>query len=200
VIEAEFVLSAAAASQLPKDPLPHVAMVGRSNVGKSTLINALLKLKVARTRATPGKTRLLNAYRIRGANGLRFILVDLPGYGFAGYGHDRDHNFDTMISEYFETRTEADTPTLAMLLVDARHPGLKSDIDAWNWITDSGVTRATIVTKIDKLSGSVKARELAKFRKTFDEPLLAVSADRGEGLEPLWILIRNLLQSPSNQF
>ena len=197
MIEAEFVLSAAAAGQLPKDPLPHVAMVGRSNVGKSTLINALLRQKVARTSATPGKTRLLNAYRIRAANGLRFLLVDLPGYGFAGYGHDRDHNFDTMISEYFQSRVEAEQPTLAMLLVDARHPGLASDIDAWHWITDSGVTRATIVTKIDKLSGSVRARELAKFRKTFDEPLLAVSADRGEGLEPLWTLIRNLLQSPS---
>ena len=197
MIEAEFVLSAPAAGQLPKDPLPHVAMVGRSNVGKSTLINALLRQKMARTSATPGKTRLLNAYRVRAANGLRFLLVDLPGYGFAGYGHDRDHNFDTMISEYFQSRVDAEQPTLAMLLVDARHPGLKSDVDAWNWITDSGVTRATIVTKIDKLSGSVKARELAKFRKTFDEPLLAVSADRGEGLEPLWTLIRNLLQSPS---
>lgn len=193
MIEAEFVLSAPAAAQLPKDPLPHVAMVGRSNVGKSTLINALLRQKMARTSATPGKTRLLNAYRIRAANGMRFLLVDLPGYGFAGYGHDRDHNFDTMISEYFQSRVDAEQPTLAMLLVDARHPGLASDVDAWNWITDSGVTRATIVTKIDKLSGSVKARELAKFRKTFDEPLLAVSADRGEGLEPLWTLIRNLL-------
>src|SRR6185436_2682530 len=109
---------------------------------------------------------------------------------------DRDHNFDTMISEYFESRTEAELPTLALLLVDARHPGLKSDIDAWNWITDSGVTRATIVTKIDKLSGSVRARELATFKKTFDGPLAAVSAERGEGMEPLWILIRNLLQQP----
>ena len=196
MIEAEFVLSAPAAAQLPKDPLPHVAMVGRSNVGKSTLINALLRQKVARTSATPGKTRLLNAYRVRAVNGLRFLLVDLPGYGFAGYGHDRDHNFDTMISEYFALRTTsgADQPTLALLLVDARHPGLASDVDAWHWITDSGVTRATIVTKIDKLSGSVRARELAAFRKAFDGPLAAVSAERGEGMEPLWTLIRNLLQ------
>jgi GTP-binding protein len=198
MIEAEFVLSAPSAALLPKDPLPHVAMVGRSNVGKSTLINALLKQKMARTSATPGKTRLLNAYRVRAANGLRFILVDLPGYGFAGYGHDRDHNFDTMISEYFRSRTESEQATLALLLVDSRHPGLASDISAWNWITDSGVTRATIVTKIDKLSGSIKARELAKFRKTFDGPLAAVSAERGEGMEPLWTLIRNLLlPSPS---
>ena len=172
-------------------------MVGRSNVGKSTLINALMRQKVARTSATPGKTRLLNAYRIRAANGLRFMLVDLPGYGFAGYGHNREHNFDTLVSEYFESRTEAELPTLALLLVDARHPGLKSDVDAWNWITDSGVTRATIVTKIDKLSGSIRARELSAFKKTFDGPLMAVSAERGEGMEPLWTLIRNLLQPPS---
>ena len=196
MIEAEFVLSGAAASQLPKDPLPHVAMVGRSNVGKSTLINALMRQKIARTSATPGKTRLLNAYRIRALNGLRFILVDLPGYGFAGYGHDRDHNFDTMVSEYFESRKDAEQPTLALLLVDARHPGLASDVEAWHWITDSGVTRATIVTKIDKLSGSIRARELAQFKKTFGEPLLAVSADRGEGMDSLWTLIRNLLQPP----
>jgi len=199
LIEAEFVLSASSASQLPKDPLPHLAMVGRSNVGKSTLINALLKQKMARTSATPGKTRLLNAFRVRAANGLRFMLVDLPGFGFAGYGHNRDHDFETMVSEYFEARSEAETPTVALLLVDARHPGLASDIDAWNWITDSGVTRATVVTKIDKLSGSIRARELAKFRKTFEEPLVAVSADRGEGMEPLWTLIRNLLQPPSPQ-
>jgi GTP-binding protein len=196
MIEAEFVLSAAAASQLPKDPLPHVAWVGRSTVGKSRLINAIMRQKVARTSATPGKTRLLNAYRVRALNGLRFILVDLPGYGFAGYGHDRDHNFDTMVSEYFESRKDADQPTLALLLVDARHPGLPSDMEAWQWITDSGVTRATIVTKIDKLSGSIRARELALFKKTFGEPLMAVSAERGEGMEPLWTLIRHLLQPP----
>jgi len=195
MIEAEFVLSAANAAQLPKDPLPHVAMVGRSNVGKSTLINALMKQKIARTSATPGKTRLLNAYRIRALNGLRFMLVDLPGYGFAGYGHDRDHNFDTMVSEYFESRKDAEQRTLALLLVDSRHPGLESDVEAWQWITDSGVTRATIVTKIDKLSGSIRARELAQFRKSFGEPLVAVSADRGEGMEPLWTLIRHQLQT-----
>lgn len=197
MVEAEFVLSAPSAAQLPNDPLPHVAMVGRSNVGKSTLINALLKQKMARTSATPGKTRLLNAFRVRGPNGLRFILVDLPGYGFAGYGHNRDHDFETMVSEYFEARSEAATPTVALLLVDARHPGLASDRDAWNWIGDSGVTRATIVTKIDKLSGSIRARELAAFKSTFGEPVLAVSADRGEGMEPLWTLIRTLLQPPS---
>ncbi len=172
-------------------------MVGRSNVGKSTLINALMRQKAARTSATPGKTRLLNAYRIRAANGLRFMLIDLPGYGFAGYGHDREHNFDTLVSEYFESRSEAELPTVALLLVDGRHPGLASDVDAWHWITDSGVTRATIVTKVDKLSGSIRARELAAFRKMFGEPLLAVSAERGEGMEPLWTLIRTLLQPPS---
>lgn len=193
MIEAEFVLSAAAASQLPNDPLPHVAMVGRSNVGKSSLINALMRQKVARTSAKPGKTRLLNAYRIRAANGLRFMLVDLPGYGFAGYGHNAEHDFDTLVSGYFEARSQSEQPTLALLLVDARHPGLASDLDAWGWIGDSGVTRATVVTKIDKLSGSIRARELAVFKKTFDGPLLAVSAERGEGMEPLWTLIRNLL-------
>src|SRR5262245_56897009 len=124
VTEAEFVLSASAAAQLPQNPIPHMAMVGRSNVGKSTLINALVRRTLARTSARPGKTRLLNAYRIRLSNGGRFMLVDLPGYGYAGR---EENDFDALVSGYFAARRAQPETTLALLALDARHPGLASD-------------------------------------------------------------------------
>ena len=94
-------LSAANAAQLPPDPLPHLTLVGRSNVGKSTLINALTRRGLARTSATPGKTRLLNAYRVRVTHGRSLLLIDLPGYGFAG---PEEHGFDALIAGYFDAQ------------------------------------------------------------------------------------------------
>lgn len=194
VTEAEFVLSAATAGQLPPDAVPHIAMVGRSNVGKSTLINALVRRKMARTSAKPGKTRLLNAYRIRTSNGMHFMLVDLPGYGYAGRA---ENDFDALVSGYFEMRGKRPEPTLALMAVDARHPGLATDLATRGWLDAAGVVTATVVTKLDKLSGGERARHLKKFKESFEGPLVAVSAERGEGLDTLWILIRKLLFPPS---
>lgn len=192
VTEAEFVLSAATASQLPQDPIPHVAMVGRSNVGKSTLINALVKRKMARTSAKPGKTRLLNAYRIRTSNGMHFLLVDLPGYGYAGR---RENDFDALVSGYFEARRARPEPTLALAAVDARHPGLSADLATRAWLDEHGIVTATIVTKIDKLKNAERVRHLREFASANEGPLIAVSAESGEGLDTLWTTIRKLLPS-----
>ena len=190
MVTAEFVLSAAAASQLPPDPLPHLALVGRSNVGKSTLINALVRRSLARTSATPGKTRLLNAYRVRLAKGRTFLLIDLPGYGFAG---PEEHGFDALVSGYFDARRASAQPTLALHAVDGRHPGLASDLSAHAWLKTTGATIATVVTKIDKLKQSERARHLRAFADMYTSPLVAVSAERGDGLETLWTTIRTLL-------
>ncbi len=181
------------ASQLPQDAIPHIALVGRSNVGKSTLINALVRRKMARTSAKPGKTRLLNAYRIRLSSGERFLLVDLPGYGYAGR---EENDFDALVSGYFAARRARPEPTLALMAVDARHPGLKSDAATRVWLDEAGVTTATVVTKLDKLKGVERVRHLREFSAAIEGPLVAVSAERGEGLDTLWTTIRKHLLFP----
>jgi GTP-binding protein len=176
---------------VPEDGLPHVVMVGRSNVGKSTLINALTRSRLARTAAKPGKTRLINLYRVNLAGAGRLDLVDLPGYGHASGGTG---DFDAMMAEYFAWRRTHDRATLVLLLVDGRHPGLDRDRVGWSWMVEQGLPAMVVVTKIDKLSRAERARHLKEFADTFNVPLVAVSATKGEGLEALWTTIaRHLL-------
>jgi GTP-binding protein len=190
VLDAEFVGSAARPSSVPEDGLPHVVMVGRSNVGKSTLINALTRSRLARTAAKPGKTRLINLYRVNLAGAGRLDLVDLPGYGHASGGTG---DFDAMMAEYFAWRRTHDRATLILLLVDGRHPGLDRDRVGWSWMVEQGLPAMVVVTKIDKLSRAERARHLKEFADTFNVPLVAVSATKGEGLEALWTTIARQL-------
>lgn len=186
VLSAEFVLSAAQADQLPQDLLPQVALVGRSNVGKSSVINALTRSRLARTSAEPGKTRLLNAYRISLSGGVRLYLVDLPGFGFAR-GPAQD--FDALLAGYWEARRHAAGPTLCVFMVDARHPGLDADLATWAWLDREGFDRIVVLTKVDKLSRAERTRHFRQFDTLFNVPRVAVSALRGEGLDDLWHLI-----------
>src|SRR5262249_3411554 len=126
ITEATFVRSAATAADLPRDGLAEIAFVGRSNVGKSSLINALAGRTIARTSAAPGKARLVNIYRVARGGGRPLYLVDLPGFGYARGG---GREFEPLMAAYFTGRTVG-----ALLLVDARHPGLTSDIEAWRWL------------------------------------------------------------------
>jgi GTP-binding protein len=181
-ISAEFVTSAAGASDFPRDRLAEVALVGRSNVGKSSLINALVKQKVARTSAAPGKTRLANFYRAnRGSRAL--YLVDLPGYGYARGGDASALEFNRLTEAYF-SRDRRDV--MVLLLVDARHPGLASDLDAWAWLKSQPCARGVVATKADKLTRAERARHGQKLESLFDVPVPLVSAQTGEGLEELW--------------
>jgi GTP-binding protein len=187
-ITAEFVTSAAGAGDFPRDPLAEVALVGRSNVGKSSLINALVKQTVARTSAAPGKTRLANFYRVtRGSRAL--YLVDLPGYGYARGGDASALEFNRLTEAYF-SRDRRDV--MVLLLVDARHPGLASDLDAWAWLKSQPCARGVVATKADKLTRAERTRHGQKLESLFDVPVPLVSAQTGEGLEELWKVIATI--------
>jgi GTP-binding protein len=218
-ISAEFITSAAGAADFPADGLPEVAMVGRSNVGKSSLINALLRQRVARTSAAPGKTRLANVYRVARGSAAPFYLVDLPGYGYARGGALAAREFEELSGAYFSrgiqpergierqpdlehrsaaVRLKPDATTVAaLLLVDTRHPGLTSDRAAWQWLQRTADRVALVGTKIDKLARGQRIRALRELESVFEDSVLPVSVVTGEGLDELWKLIDSLASNPN---
>jgi GTP-binding protein len=196
VINTEFVTSAAAggrADDIPGDGLAQIAFAGRSNVGKSTLLNALTRTKRARTSAAPGKTRLANIYRVTleggpgGPGRWSAYFVDLPGYGYARGGHDAAAELAAVAAAYFESATPQNRTVLH--LIDARHPALQADIDAARWFDAIGVERHVVATKVDKLNRSERTRNLKELERIFGRAPLPVSAASGEGLDELWRLI-----------
>lgn len=197
-VTASFVTSAAGAGGFPKEALPEIAFVGRSNVGKSTLINALVKATVARTSAAPGKTRLANFYRLHRDGDTPFFLVDLPGYGYARGGRETAAEFNLLADAYFNRAgREGFSPVRgALLLVDSRHPGLDADRRAWEWLESTGVEHAVLATKLDKLTRAERQRHLRELEAHHQGPVLPLSAVSGEGLDELWKLIASLLRRP----
>ena len=192
-VTAEFVTSAADAGDFPRDRLPEVALVGRSNVGKSSLINALVKRAVARTSAAPGKTRLANFYRVQPERGRAFYLVDLPGYGYARGGDAAAGEFRRLADKYFDREGARG----ALLLIDSRHPGLEADLAAWEWLQAQPLPKAVAATKVDKLTRAERARHSRQLDTVFSAPVTLVSAHSGEGLEELWKLIVRLPSPPA---
>jgi GTP-binding protein len=210
-IVAEFVASAASARDFPRDRLPEVALVGRSNVGKSSLINALVRRKLARTSAAPGKTRLANFYRVQRGSEPALYLVDLPGFGYARGGDVSAREFDRLTDAYFgravygadvvpiRGRAAArlvpragPVPIEVLLLVDSRHPGLESDLETWTWVKSQECPCGVVATKVDKLTRAERARHTRQLESLFDVPVTLVSAETGEGLDELWKLIARL--------
>ena len=195
-INAEFVTSAAGNGGFLRDGARAVALVGRSNVGKSSLINALARQRVARTSAAPGKTRLANIYRVQRGAAPPLFLVDLPGYGYArgdttSFAHLVDQYFSSVGTRRLppESGGRRDGVSGALLLVDVRHPGLESDLLAWKWLKEADAPLGVIATKIDKLARGRRIRALKELESVFDDPVLPVSAVTGEGLDELWKLI-----------
>ncbi len=194
LLEAQFVTSAADARGVPRDGIPHIALVGRSNVGKSSLINALTGRKLARTSAAPGKTRLANLYRLHADGGpggpghWHVYLADLPGYGYARGGQASVAELTRVAESYFSI----DRIVGALHLVDSRHPGLDADREAAAWLDTLGVRRTVLATKIDKLSRSERATNLKALERQLGTAPLPISAAKGEGLDDLWTLIARL--------
>jgi GTP-binding protein len=199
VLQARFVLSAASATDFPTTGLPEIAMVGRSNVGKSTLINALVKQKVARTSAAPGKTRLANYYLIDPGprtSDSSLYLVDLPGYGYARGGEASAEEFGQLTRQYFERADNSRRRLAGVLhLIDARHPALPADAAAHDWLTRVGVPICVVATKFDKLNQSEKTRVLNLLSRQYDCQILPGSAPEELGLAEIWKLIRDLIES-----
>jgi GTP-binding protein len=192
-VSAEFVTSAANAAGFPRDRLAEVALVGRSNVGKSSLINALVGHRIARTSAAPGKTRLANFYRVAPAAGRAFYLVDLPGYGYARGGDPAADEFRRLAEEYFGRVG----PQGAVLVVDSRHPGLESDVAAWEWLASQPFPAVVAGSKVDKLTRAERARHSRQLESSFAGPVPLVSAHSGEGLEELWKKIVAMARRPA---
>jgi GTP-binding protein len=167
-------------------------MVGRSNVGKSSLINALVRKKLARTSAAPGKTRLANFYRVSAEPRPPFYLVDLPGFGYARGGDAARDEFDALAAAYFGSRFNDPRFRGVFVLVDSRHPGLDSDRSTWNWLDSYGVVRHVVATKVDKLTRSERQRHLGELERLYSGPVTPVSAETGEGLDELWKKIASL--------
>lgn len=193
IIKAAYATMAVRRDQYPEGNVPEVAFLGRSNVGKSSLINSLCNHRgLARVSGAPGKTQTINyfsaALRRRdeeeGEQRLPFYLVDLPGYGFAKTGGRNRDMWSAFIGEYV---TQSPNLCVLCLLVDLRHPGLAIDQQAYDWLASAGVPLQIVGTKADKLKANEKNRNLAQLNKLFpsDRPALAYSSLKRDGFGPL---------------
>jgi len=189
-VNAKFVTSAAKPTDFPPGRLPELAVVGRSNVGKSSLINALTgQHGLARTSRTPGRTRLLNWFEIDG----RFQLVDLPGYGYAAVNRETRAGWQPLIEEYLAKR---DVLAGVLLLIDVRRGPEEEELDFVPWLEQRKVPIVVALTKADKLPKNKRMLEVAKAKKTLSlkrDPI-AVSAQTGEGIDPLWRALDKLVR------
>jgi len=189
-VNAHFVISAAKPEDFPPGRLPEIAVVGRSNVGKSSLINSLVHQQgLARTSRTPGRTRLINWFEVDG----RFHLVDLPGYGYAAVDRNMRAGWQPLIEAYLDKRT-----VLAgvVLLVDVRRGPEEEELDFVPWLEQRKVPIVVALTKADKLPKNKRMLEIAKAKKTLalKRDPFAVSAQTGDGVEDLWRAIDKLVK------
>ena len=163
VTSAEFISSSPGVAMCPKEALPEYAFIGRSNVGKSSLINMLVdRKKLARTSSSPGKTRLINHFKINN----EWFLADLPGYGYAKVSKRERESFARMIEEYGTLRSNL---VCFFVLVDARIPPQQVDLDFMEWLGDSRLPFVIVLTKVDKVSQKEKSQHLKLLKEALSE-------------------------------
>ena len=184
-LRTEFLLSAMAPSQFPAARLPEIAFLGRSNVGKSSLLNALVGSKAAKVSSTPGRTRAINFFQLKDERQRpQMVLADLPGYGFAKISKSVSAEWPKFIEPYLAERAEL---TLCICLVDSNIPVQESDRQLLDWLRSADREFLVVATKVDRLSGNERTRNLAALKKGLEvEELLAVSAKTAHGLKELW--------------
>lgn len=180
-------------SKLPENTLPEFAFAGKSNVGKSSLINGLMNRKsYARTSAQPGKTQTINYYNIN--NGLYF--VDLPGYGYARVSQEIKAKWGKMIERYLHTSKQL---KCIFLLIDIRHDPSANDVTMYEWIVQNGFRPVIIATKADKINRSQLQKHLKAIRTglklTQDQILIPFSAQTKQGREEIYEVLEQYLQS-----
>ena len=191
---AEFVISNTKVDLCPKGNLPEYAFIGRSNVGKSSLINMLTKKpKLAMTSATPGKTLLINHFLVN----KEWYLVDLPGYGYAARGKKQVDKIQKIIEDYVLEREQM---TNLFVLIDIRLEPQKIDLEFFEWLGENGVPFSIIFTKADKLSKAQLTRSVSRYEQTLLEqweelpPMFVSSSERGNGREEIVGYIENILK------
>ena len=195
IIKAEYVTSAVKASQFPPGEEPEVAFIGRSNVGKSSLINMLTnRIGLAKTSSTPGKTMLINHFIINDS----WYLVDLPGYGYAQRGKEGRENIRRIIEDYILEREQL---TNLFVLLDCRLEAQKIDLEFMEWLGENGIPFSIVFTKIDKLGGGKLRENLNAYTKKLLEsweelpPILLTSSEKKEGKEELLNYIDEITKS-----
>lgn len=184
VTEAEFIISAVKPEQYPSDALPEIALAGRSNVGKSSLINKMIMRKgLARTSSKPGKTQTLNFYRINHT----FYFVDLPGYGYAKVSKKQRDDWGNMIEGYLKER---DRLKVVLLITDLRHPPTHDDQLMYDWLKYYQIPVIVIGTKADKISKGQWAKHRKMTKETLKiiptDKIVLFSAELGIGKDELW--------------
>ncbi len=184
----QFLLSAMAAAQFPAPSVPEIAFLGRSNVGKSSLLNALVGDKAAKVSRTPGRTRAINFFALLDqSQRSKLVFADLPGYGYAKISKSISAGWPAFIEPYLAIRS---TLNLCVCLVDSNVPPQQSDRQLIDWLRAAGRDFAVVATKIDRLSGNERTRNLLALKKGLElDDVLPVSAKTGYGVKQLWARI-----------
>jgi GTP-binding protein len=190
----QFLLSALAAEQFPAPSVPEIAFLGRSNVGKSSLLNALAGEKAAKVSSTPGRTRAINFFALLDQSQRpKLAFADLPGYGYAKISKSISAGWPAFIEPYLEERS---TLRLCICLIDSNVPAQDRDRQLIDWLRSARRDFTVVATKIDRLSGNERTRNLAALKKGLElDEILPISAKTGAGIKDLWARIEGVEMS-----